>query len=171
VPGCEVLLLDAERRQVPVGEVGELFVKSGLLVEAYHGNPEATRESRFRDYFTVGDLARRDEDGYLFLAGRKVDMVVSGGVNLYPAEIEAALCEHPWVQEAAAIGVPDAHWGEALRAFVVLREGGSVSADALKEFLRQRLAGFKIPRQYRFLPALPKNPTGKVLKRELREIP
>jgi fatty-acyl-CoA synthase len=171
VPGCELLLLDEQRREVPPGEVGELFVKSGLLVEAYHGNPKATRESRFRDYFTVGDLARRDHEGYLFLAGRKVDMVVSGGVNIYPAEIEAALLQHPAVLEVAVIGVPDERWGEALRAFVVLREGMAASEEDLQQFLRRSLAGYKVPKQYRFVPGLPKNPTGKVLKRELRETP
>jgi fatty-acyl-CoA synthase len=167
-PGCEVALLDEQRREVPQGQVGELFVKSDLLIDRYHRNAEATSSARFRDYFTVGDLATRDPEGFLFIAGRKVDMVISGGVNIYPAEIEQALLSHPAIGEAAVVGVPDERWGEALRAYVSPRDGRSLDPEEIQTFLRERLAGYKIPRQYRILSALPRNPTGKVLKRELR---
>jgi fatty-acyl-CoA synthase len=169
VPGIEILLRADDGRALGVGEVGELYVRSELLVRGYHGNDEATQKSRFGDAFSVGDLAMRDADGCYFLSGRKVDMVVSGGVNVYPAEIEAALSTHDDVLEAAVIGVPDPQWGEALRAFVVLRNGSTQDSDALVAFLRARLAGYKIPRQWRFMGALPRNPTGKIMKRALRE--
>jgi len=169
IPGCEVVLLDETRREVPPGEVGELFVKSDLLIEGYHRNAEATRSSRHGDHFTVGGLARRDADGFFFLVGRKLDLVISGGVNIYPAEVEQALLFHPGVRDAAVIGVPDERWGEALRAFVVAADGARLDAEEIAGFLRERLAGYKVPKQWRFVPDLPRNPTGKVLKRELRE--
>lgn len=170
VAGCDIALLDGDRREVPPGEVGELYVKSDLLIDGYHRDPDATSASLHEGYFTVGDLARRDADGYYYLAGRKVDMVISGGVNIYPAEIEAALARHPGVAEAAVIGVPDERWGESLRAFVVPKDGAALDPEEIQAFLRTRLAGYKVPRQYRFVDALPKNPTGKVLKRELRAL-
>ena len=167
VPGCDVVLMGEGGRELGADEVGELFVRSDLLIRGYHQNEEATTKARMGQAFGVGDLARRDADGFLYIAGRKVDMVVSGGVNVYPAEIEVALGEHPDVVEAAIIGVQDERWGEALRAFVVPRAGVTLGAEALEAFLRERLAGYKIPRQWRFLAELPRNPTGKVLKRAL----
>jgi fatty-acyl-CoA synthase len=169
LPGNEVRLVDERGRDAPVGEVGELFVRSPLLVEGYHADPEATRASMLEGYFSVGDLARRDARGCYFIEGRKRDMVISGGVNVYPAEVEAALDSHPAVAEAAVVGVPDREWGELVRAFVALRPGAECDASALKAHCRERLAGPKVPREIVFLPALPRNPTGKVLKRELRE--
>jgi fatty-acyl-CoA synthase len=171
VPGCEIRLLDEEKREVPAGEVGELFVKSDLLIDRYHGNPEATTAARHGDFFSVGDLARRDADGFYFMAGRRVDMVISGGMNVYPVEIEASLLQHPAVAEAAVIGVRDEVWGEALRAFVVPRSGATLDLEELQAFLRGRLAGYKVPKQYRVVDALPRNPTGKVLKKDLRARP
>lgn len=167
VPGCEVVLVDDGRRELGADAVGELFVRSDLLIRGYHQNEEATDEARLGQAFGVGDLARRDAEGFFYIAGRKVDMVVSGGVNVYPAEIEVALGEHPDIVEAAIIGVRDERWGETLRAFVVLRSGVGLTGDLLETYLRERLAGYKIPRQWRFVDALPRNPTGKVLKRSL----
>src|SRR5262249_20853193 len=141
---------------------------SPLLVEGYHADPEATRTSMRDGYFSVGDLARVDADGRLFIQGRKRDMIISGGVNVYPAEGEAALQEHPAVAEAAVVGGPCPEWGERVRAFVVFRPGAEATAEALKAYCRERLAGPKVPREYVFLPDLPRNPTGKVMKRELR---
>jgi fatty-acyl-CoA synthase len=121
------------------------------------------------EYFSVGDLARRDRRGCYHIEGRKRDMIISGGVNVYPAEVEAVLDAHPAVAEVAVVGVPDREWGERVRAFVVKRDGATVDEGALKVFARERLAGPKVPRDFVFLDALPRNPTGKVLKRELRE--
>ncbi len=171
VPGNDIRLLDDDRNEVGDGKVGELFVKNKMLVAGYHKDDGATRESMAAGYFSVGDLARRDRDGNYFIEGRKRDMVISGGVNVYPAEVEAALETHPEVAEVAVVGVPDREWGERVRAFVVRRAGSSLDEGALKTFARERLAGPKVPRDVVFLDALPRNPTGKVLKRELRERP
>jgi len=168
VPGNDVLLLDDQKNPVKNGGIGELFVKNAMLVAGYHGNDEAMRESMHAGHFSVGDLARRDADGRYFIEGRKRDMVITGGVNVYPVEVESAIGEHPQVLEAAVIGVPDPEWGERVKAFVVARPGERIDAEQLKQFLRERIAGPKIPREYAFIDALPRNPTGKVLKNDLR---
>lgn len=170
VPGQEVRLLDAEGNDVAEGEVGELFVKSDQLVVGYHGDAEATRASMRDGFFSVGDLARRDGRGCYHIEGRKRDMIISGGVNVYPAEVEAAIDGHPAVLESAVVGIEDREWGERVRAYVVLRAGAAVTAEELASFTAERLAKTKVPREFRFLEQLPRNPTGKVLKRELRGI-
>ncbi|HEY8072525.1 MAG TPA: AMP-binding protein [Labilithrix sp.] len=169
VPGNEIRLLGEDKRDVPEGKVGELFVKNKFLVAGYHHDDAATNESMLDGFFSVGDLARRDRDGNYFIEGRKRDMVISGGVNVYPAEVEGVLEQHPAIAEVAVVGVPDREWGERVRAFVVRRAGVSVDEGDLKTYARERLAGPKVPRDFVFLEALPRNPTGKVLKRELRE--
>ena len=151
-----------------VGEVGELYVRNSMFITGYHGDEAATNQAMRDGFFSVGDLARLDADGYVFLASRVHDMVISGGVNIYPAEIEEHLHTHPDVVEAAVIGVPDEEWGERLKAFVVARPGASLTADEVVQFCRAALADFKRPREVEFMDALPRNPTGKVLKRELR---
>lgn len=168
LPGNEVRLVGEDGRDVAPGEVGELYVKNKMLVAGYHNDETATQDSMLDGFFSVGDLARRDAAGHFFIEGRKRDMVISGGVNVYPAEIEGVLEQHPDVSEVAVIGVPDREWGERVRAFVVRRAGTSVDEGALKAFARERLAGPKVPRDYVFLDVLPRNPTGKVLKRDLR---
>jgi fatty-acyl-CoA synthase len=169
VPGNEIRLVNEQGRDCAVGEVGELFVRSSLMVEGYAKDPDATKSSMLEGFFSVGDLARVDARGCYHLEGRKRDMIISGGVNVYPAEVEAALDAHPDVAEAAVVGVPDKEWGERVRAFVVRKPGAAVDAAAITAFCKQRLAGPKVPRDVVFLEALPKNPTGKVLKRELRD--
>ena len=168
VPGNEIRLVDEQGRDCPVGSVGELYVRSSLMVEGYAKDPDATKSSMLEGFFSVGDLARVDGRGCYHLEGRKRDMIISGGVNVYPAEVEAALDAHPDVSEAAVLGVPDKEWGERVRAFVVRRAGTTLDEAALREHCKQRLAGPKVPRDFVFLDALPRNPTGKVLKRELR---
>jgi fatty-acyl-CoA synthase len=168
VPGNEIRLLDDEKRDVEEGAVGELYVRNKLLVAGYHQDDEATSASMVDGFFSVGDLARRDRWGRYFIEGRKRDMIISGGTNVYPAEVENALGDHPAIDEVAVIGAPDPEWGERVRAFVVLRAGAELDAATLKEWAKKRLAGPKVPRDIVFVPSLPKNPTGKVLKRELR---
>jgi fatty-acyl-CoA synthase len=163
------LLLDGRRHPVPDGEVGELFARSSLTIEGYHGNDAATRSSRCGDHFSVGDLAVRDSGGYLHLVGRKTDMVISGGINVYPAEIEAVLAAHPAIREAAVIGVPDETWGEALVAFIVPHRSAAIPrTEELIAFCKNSLSGYKVPRRFEPIDELPRNPTGKVLKGELR---
>ncbi|MDB4943393.1 MAG: O-succinylbenzoic acid--CoA ligase [Labilithrix sp.] len=169
LPENEIRLVGDDGREVPDGQVGELYVKNKMLVTGYHEDEAATKDSMLEGFFSVGDLARRDASGRYFIEGRKRDMVISGGVNVYPAEVENALEQHPDVSEVAVVGVPDPEWGERVRAFVVLRPGAAADEAALKAFARERLAGPKVPREYVFVDALPRNPTGKVLKRELRE--
>jgi fatty-acyl-CoA synthase len=168
IEGNEIRLLDDQGRDVPTGAVGELYVKNDLLVAGYHKDEAATRESMRDGFFSVGDLARRDGAGRYFIEGRKRDMIISGGVNVYPAEVEGVLEQHPDIAEVAVVGLPDPEWGERVTAFVVRRRGSHVDEGALRAWTRERLAGPKVPREFRFLEALPRNPTGKVLKRELR---
>ncbi len=170
VPGNDVRLLDDHGHDVPEGKVGELFTKNAMLVAGYHDDEAATRGSMRDGWFSVGDLARRDAHGCYHLEGRKRDMIISGGVNVYPAEVEAILEGHPSVDEVAVIGLPDPEWGERVTAVVVPRDEGGSEA-ALKSWCKERLAGPKVPRQFVVLEAgaaLPRNPTGKVLKRDLR---
>ncbi|MDB4994859.1 MAG: O-succinylbenzoic acid--CoA ligase, partial [Myxococcaceae bacterium] len=168
VPGNEIRLLDDAGHEVPPGTVGELYVLNKMLVAGYHQDEAATQESMREGFFSVGDLARCDRDGRYFIEGRKRDMVISGGVNVYPAEVEGVLEAHPAIAEVAVVGVEDPEWGERVRAFIVKRAGMTIDEGELRAFVRERLAGAKVPRDFVFLDALPRNPTGKVLKRELR---
>jgi fatty-acyl-CoA synthase len=156
--------------EVPAGDVGELWLRGPHVCKGYWNNAEATAAALDAEgWFHTGDLARRDEEGFYYIAGRQKDMLISGGVNVYPAEIEAELLLHPAVQDAAVVGVPDPTWGEVGAACVVLRQAGSVTGEALAEFLSARLAKYKIPRRWLFLDALPRTAYGKVIKGELRD--
>jgi fatty-acyl-CoA synthase len=168
LPGCDIRLYDDQGRICGTNEVGELYAKSPLLIAGYHEDDAATAQSMRDGYFSVGDLGRRDERGLLFIEGRKRDMIISGGVNVYPAEVEAALDEHPAVAEAAVVGVADETWGERVRAYVVKKPGATLEAEELIAYAKERLSGPKVPKEIVFLDALPRNPTGKVLKRELK---
>ena len=168
IPGNEVRLLDDDGNVVPPGAVGELYARSKMLIAGYHNDAASTSASMRDGFFSVGDLARCDREGRFFIEGRKRDMIISGGVNVYPAEVEAAIEANPDVAEVAVVGVDDAEWGERVRAFVVRKPGTSLDDGALKVWCRERLAGPKVPRDFVFMDVLPRNPTGKVLKRELR---
>jgi fatty-acyl-CoA synthase len=140
------------------------------MIAGYHDNHQATRDSQRDGFFSVGDLARIDERGCYHIVGRKRDMIISGGVNVYPAEVEQVLATHPGVAEVAVVGVPDDEWGERVVAFIVRSsEEGAVQEEQLASFARERLSGPKRPRSYRFVNEMPRNPTGKLLKRKLRE--
>ena len=169
VAGNAIRLLDDDGRVVPHGATGELFVKNSLLV-SYHGDDDATRRSMKDGYFSVGDLAHQDQNGLFHIDGRKRDMIISGGINVYPAEVEETLHLHPAVAEAAVVGVADPDLGERVRAFVSLRAGERTEPADIVRFCRDRLSGAKVPKEVRILPELPKNPTGKILKRELRDL-
>jgi long-chain acyl-CoA synthetase len=169
-PDTEIRLLGDDGRDVPEGEVGELFSRSPYLFNGYWNNAAETQAAVRDGWVSAGDLARRDERGYYYIVDRKKDMVISGGINIYPREIENVLLRHPEVRDAAVIGVADQHWGEKLRAFVVLRKGTQGSDQQLVDFCRGRLADFKIPREFRFIEELPRNVGGKVLKNALRSM-
>jgi fatty-acyl-CoA synthase len=156
--------------EADANEVGELWLRGPHVCKGYWNNPEATAAALDADgWFHTGDLARRDEEGFYYIAGRQKDMLISGGVNVYPAEIEAELLLHPAVQDAAVVGVPDATWGEVGAGCIVLRQAGSVTGEELAEFLSAKIAKYKIPRKWLFLDALPRTAYGKVIKGELRD--
>lgn len=166
----EARLADADGRGVAAGEVGELLLRGPHVCRGYWNDPEATTSALDPEgFFHTGDLARCDEEGFFFIAGRRKDMFISGGVNVYPAEIEGELVLHPHVRDAAVVGVPDETWGEVGVAFVVADTASAPTAQDLEVFLRQRLARYKVPRTVVFVDALPRTAYGKVLKGELRE--
>jgi acyl-CoA synthetase (AMP-forming)/AMP-acid ligase II len=168
VPGQEIRLVGSGGEQVPDGEPGELMVRNSWLAE-YYGRPEATGKSLHDGFFSVGDVAYRDAEGYYFICDRSIDMIISGGVNIYPAEVEAVLHAHPSVMDAAVVGVPDEEWGEAVKAVVQLRAGTSATADELIAFSARHLASYKKPRSIDFVAELPRDAAGKLLKRSIRE--
>ncbi|MDB5852708.1 MAG: Long-chain acyl-CoA synthetase [Herminiimonas sp.] len=174
VPGIEMKLLDDSGNKVPVGDPGEVWVRTGipgnyLNMREYYNRPDANRESIRNGWFATGDIATIDADGYVTIVDRKKDMILSGGYNIYSKEVEAALCAHPAVALAAVVGVPDPVFGEAVAAYVVTRAGAVPSTEELTAWCSERIAGYKKPKHYRFVQALPENSTGKVLKRILRD--
>lgn len=162
-----VRLLDEAGQDVPVGEIGELCISGPQTFTGYWRNDKATAETIVDGWVHTGDLARCDEDGYIYIVDRKKDMFISGGENVYPAEIEAVLTTHPQIREAAVVGVSDPKWGEVGKAFVVLESPG-LTPEAIVTFCRARLAGYKVPKYVEIVDALPKSPVGKVLKRLLK---
>ena len=166
-PGQEIRLLDAAGNEVPDGVPGEMWARNASLAE-YYNKPEATASNTKDGFFSVGDIAYRDAEGYYYICDRKIDMVISGGVNIYPAEIEAVLIAHPAVLDAAVIGVPDEQWGESLKAVVMLRPDARATEEELIAFCGERLADYKKPRSVDFVEELPRNPAGKLLKTLIR---
>ena len=164
----ELDIWDDHGRSVGAGERGEIVMRGPKVFKGYWRDPDATAAAFKGGWFHTGDIGMRDADGYLFIVDRLKDMIVSGGENIAGSEVERVLYEHDAVLEAAVVGRPDERWGEVPVAFVVLRAGADVSADALVEHCRGRIARFKVPKEVTFLDALPRNPSGKVLKRELR---
>jgi long-chain acyl-CoA synthetase len=169
-PWVEVRVVDSSTGQdVPVGQVGELWTRSHQNMAGYWNNPTATADAITPDgWFKTGDAGFLDGDGFIFLHDRVKDMIVSGGENVYPAEVENALATHPGVADVAVIGVPDDRWGEAVKAIVVPANNDVTEAELIA-FARERLAGYKLPKSVDFAETLPRNPSGKLLKRELRE--
>src|SRR5487761_185304 len=168
VPGQEIRLVGADGAEVADGEPGEFMVRNSWLAE-YYNRPDATGRSLHEGFFSVGDVAYRDAEGYYYICDRRIDMIISGGVNIYPAEIEAALHAHPAVMDVAVIGVPDDQWGESVKAVVQLRPGSRATADELIGFAAARIAGYKKPRSIDFVEDLPRDAAGKLLKRKIRE--
>jgi len=169
-PGVEIRLVDEAGREITEpGVPGEVYVRGANNFVSYHKAAEKFEASRRDDFLSVGDIAYRDEEGFYYICDRKSDMIISGGMNIYPAEIEAALERHPAVQEVAVFGIPSDDWGEAVHAVVVPRAGQVLAVDELTTFARKHLAGYKVPRSVSFADDLPKTGSGKLLKRSLRE--
>ena len=162
--GVVLRLCDDDLNDVPDGEVGEIVTRSDAVMSGYLDQPEATAEVLVDGWFRGGDMAWRDPEGYLYLSGRKKDMIIRGGENIYPAEIELTLIDHPAVREAAVVGVPDEHWGEIVRAHLVLEPGAEIDEAELREFCRERIASYKVPALFAVHDELPRNASGKVLQ-------
>ena len=167
VRGVEMRLLDDEGKDVEPGEVGEIAIRGDNVMKGYWGREDATREAVPDGWFRSGDMARQDEDGYFFIVDRKKDLIIRGGYNVYPREVEEALYEHEAVAEVAVIGLPDDHLGEEVGAAVALMSGAEATEDELRDFAKQRLAAYKYPRRIWVVDELPKGPTGKILRREV----
>jgi long-chain acyl-CoA synthetase len=173
-PGAEVRILDEDGAEVPTGTDGAVYLRMGAHAFEYRGDDAKTQAGRVGDFVTVGDLGHLDEDGYLYLLGRSAEVIVSGGVNIYPAEVEAALLEHPDIQDAGVVGLPDPEWGELSCAVIQAVPGsplhGDGVADLLAPFLHDRLARYKVPRQYQVVAELPRGANGKLRKHLLPDL-
>jgi long-chain acyl-CoA synthetase len=169
IPNVQVKIVDAELNELPVGETGELAVKGPNVMKGYYNLPEATEQALVEDgWLLTGDIARLDEDGYIYIVDRKKDMLLVRGINVYPREIEEALYTHPSIAECAVIGVPDESKGEVPKAFIVVREGETLTERDVRAFCKKHLAAYKIPKHFEFRPSLPKSATQKIMKRSLR---
>ncbi len=168
IPGVEVNIFDYEGREVPRGQVGEIVVRGPNVMAGYFNKEEETRWAMRNGWFHTGDLAYMDEDGYLFIVDRKKDLIIRGGVNINPREVEEVISSHPSVYDAAVVGVPDAVMGEEIMAFVMLRKGEQLEAGDLQKFCRNNLAKYKIPRYISFVENLPKTTSGKLMRKEIQ---
>ena len=169
VGGVDVRIVDETGSERPDGEVGELVIRGPTVMRGYWESPDLTSQAVDDGWFRSGDLAYRDTDGYIFLNDRKKDLIITGGFNVFPKEIEEVLYTHPAVFECAVVGKPDQEWGEAVAAFVSLRKGSKSTEDELLQFCREKLSRFKRPKSVSFVDEIPRNPSGKVMKRLLRE--
>lgn len=165
----EVKIVDSQGREVKAGEVGEIIQRGPTLMKEYWKNPQATEEVLKNGWLYTGDHGRYDEEGYIYIVGRKKDMIISGEENIYPAEIEQVLYSHPKIHEAAVIGVPDAKWGESVKAIVVCKTGEKLTEEEIISYAKEHLASYKKPKFVEFIDKLPRNPSGKLLKEILRE--
>ena len=161
--------MDEEGNDVEPGEVGEITVRSKHTMVEYWHKPEETSKTIINGWVHTGDMGYYDDEGYIYIADRKKDMIISGGENVYPREVEEVLYQHPAVLEAAVIGIPDPYWVERVHAVVETRKGVSTTAEEIITFCKKHIAGYKVPKDIEFVDSLPKNPAGKILKKELRE--
>ena len=165
----EVKVVDDDGNELPWGEVGELYIRGPNITPGYWNKPEATEDSFDGDWLKTGDAARFDDEGFVYIVDRWKDMYISGGENVYPAEVENVIYQLPQIAEAAVIGIPDERWGETGKVFISLKEGQTIDEKEIIEHCLKNLAKFKVPQSVEFIDLLPRNATGKVLKRELRE--
>lgn len=167
---CEIRLVDEHDQEVPNGEVGELAIKGPHVMKEYWNLPNETAKAMRNGWFYTGDLARRDEEGFLYIAGRRKEMIISGGENIYPLEVEQAIGSLPEVAEVAVVGIADEKWGEVAKAFVVIKEGATLTEEMIRHACQMRIAKYKIPKYFVFLTELPRNATGKIDKTALQRI-
>ncbi len=167
IEGVEMQVVDEDDNPVAQGEVGEIVIRGHNIMKGYWQRPDATEEAMRGGWFHSGDMARTDEDGYFYIVDRKKDLIIRGGYNVYPREVEEVLYEHPKIREAAVLGVPHDEWGEEIGAAVVLHEGEELPPEEIGAYVKERIAAYKYPRVVWFLDELPKGPTGKILKREI----
>ena len=166
-PRVELKIIDRDGKEVEVGQIGEIIARGPQIMKGYFKDREATAKKIKNGWYHTGDLGRFDEDGYLYIVGRADDMIITGGLNVYPSEVETVLLKHPKVQEAAVVGIPDPGRGQVLRAIIVLKHGETATHREILSFCKERLASFKMPRQLEFKDSLPKSSTGKITKRQL----
>ena len=166
----QVRIVDENDKDVPTGEYGEIIVKSPTVMKEYYGNPDATAKTLRNGWLHTGDIGYLDADGDLFLVQRRSDLIVSGGENVYPAEVEAALRQHPAIKEVAVVGIPDAEWGQKVAAAIVLHDGQSLTENEVEYHARQHLAGYKIPRLIKFVDELPQTASGKIQRPQVVEL-
>jgi len=163
-------VVDADGNEVPAGQVGEIMIRSPQNMAGYWKQPEETARAMNGDgWLRTGDAGYMDEEGYLYIHDRVKDMIVSGGENVYPAEVESAIYGHPQVADVAVIGIPDQKWGEAVKAVIELKPGAELDEQSIIDWARERLAGFKVPKSIDLVDQMPRNPSGKILRRQLRE--
>ena len=167
--GVEMKIVDDADHPLPAGEPGEVLIRGHNVMKGYYRRPEDTAAVMAKDWFHTGDIGKPDEDGYFYIVDRSKDMIIRGGFNVYPREIEEVLMTHPAVSLSAVIGVPDAKSGEEIKAFVILKEGQSATEDELLGWGKEQMASYKYPRLFEIRESLPMNATGKILKRELRD--
>jgi acyl-CoA synthetase (AMP-forming)/AMP-acid ligase II len=170
--GTDILkILDEEGNEVPVGEVGELYSRGPMMFDEYYKLPDKTQSSFIGDFFSAGDMVKKDEEGYYYIVDRKDNMIITGGEHVYPSEVEEIISTHPNIFDVAVIGVPHDKWGEAVMAVAILKEGAEVTEDEVKAFCRDKMAGYKKPKAVKFIAQneMPRTATGKILHRVLRE--
>jgi long-chain acyl-CoA synthetase len=167
IEGVEMKVVDEDGNEVAQGEVGEIVIRGHNVMKGYWNRDDATAETVRDGWLHTGDMGKVDEDGYFFIVDRKKDLIIRGGYNVYPREIEEVLYEHPAVREAAVVGIPHDEYGEEVAAAVALKEGEKADADEIREFVKDQVAAYKYPRRIWFVDDLPKGPTGKILKREI----
>jgi long-chain acyl-CoA synthetase len=171
VPDNQVRLVDLETGQndVPQGEPGEILIKGPSVMQGYWKNPEETAKQLSDGWLSTGDIAQMDEDGYFYIVDRKKDMIIAGGFNIYPREVDEVLFQHPKIAEAVTAGVPDPYRGETVKAFIVLKPGIEATDKEIIDFCKQKLAAYKVPKLVEFRKELPKSAVGKILRKILRD--
>lgn len=169
IPGVKSRVVNEEGDELPRGEIGELVVQGPNVMKGYLGMPEDTNAALMDEWFFTGDLAKMDEEEYIYIVDRKKDIIIVGGYNVYPREVEEVLYQHPSIVEASVVGVPDEGYGEIVKAYVVVKDE-QITIDDIIHFCQDKLAKYKLPKQVEFLKELPKNSTGKILRRKLRQL-